>query len=239
MKSVAIVSGGLDSVTLAHVLADDRDELHLLSFNYGQRHAKEVSYAKLCATRLQAAHDIVDLRTYGRLLTGSSLTDDIAVPHGHYAEESMRITVVPNRNSIMLALAYGVAVAEKADRVAFGAHGGDHFIYPDCRPAFVEAFEAAEHLANDGFGDIALYAPFIHQTKSDIVAIGTRIGVPFVETWSCYEGGEVHCGRCGTCVERKHAFRDAAVNDPTTYRDPTFGFDLEDPLLMHAGLQAS
>jgi 7-cyano-7-deazaguanine synthase len=226
----------LDSVTLAHLLAHDGDELHLMSCDYGQRHVKELSFAKLCAARLHARHDVVDLRAYGRLLSGSSLTDDIAVPHGHYAEESMRITVVPNRNSIMLALAYGVAVAQKADRVAFGAHGGDHFIYPDCRPAFVEAFEAAERLANAGFAEVALYTPFIRQTKADIVTIGSRIGVPFAVTWSCYEGGDVHCGRCGTCVERKHAFRDAAASDPTTYSDAAFGLDLEDPALMHSGL---
>jgi 7-cyano-7-deazaguanine synthase len=238
VKTVAIVSGGLDSVTLAHLLAHEGDELHLISFDYGQRHARELAYAERCAQRLAVRHDVVDLRAYGRLLTGSALTDDIAVPHGHYAEESMRVTVVPNRNSIMLALAYGVAVADGAQRVAYGAHGGDHFIYPDCRPAFVEAFDRAERLANDGFADVQLYTPFLHGPKSAIVTVGARIGVPFTDTWSCYEGDDVHCGCCGTCVERKHAFRDASVSDPTIYRDSAFGLDLEAPQSVSAGLRA-
>jgi 7-cyano-7-deazaguanine synthase len=228
MRAVAIVSGGLDSVTLASLLRSEGFDLHLLSFDYGQRHQKELTYASRCSERLRAHHDVIDLRAYGNLLTGSALTDpSIDMPQGHYAEESMRITVVPNRNAIMLALAYGVAVAEGADRVAFGAHGGDHFIYPDCRPVFVEAFESMENVANDF--NIPMYAPFLHRTKADIVALGTRLAVPFDETWSCYEGRELHCGRCGTCVERKHAFRDADVPDPTQYEDAAFGFDLTGP----------
>jgi 7-cyano-7-deazaguanine synthase len=210
------------------MLKSDGFDLHVLSFDYGQRHQKELSYAAQCARRVAARHHIVDLRAYGQLLEGSALTDaSVEVPEGHYAEESMRITIVPNRNAIMLALAYGVAVAEDANCVGFGAHGGDHFIYPDCRPAFVDLFDAMERVATET--TISLYAPFLRCTKADIVSLGVKLGVPFEQTWSCYAGQDVHCGRCGTCVERKHAFRDAEVADPTSYADAVFGFDLTGP----------
>jgi 7-cyano-7-deazaguanine synthase len=156
------------------------------------------------------------------MLGGSALTDDIAVPDGHYAEESMKITVVPNRNAIMLAIAYGLAVAQGADTVAAAVHGGDHFIYPDCRPAFIEAFQTMENYALDGQPPIGLYVPFVMLAKADIVAIGEKLAVPFAETWSCYKGGTMHCGRCGTCVERLEAFQLALVPDPTDYADATF-----------------
>ncbi len=219
-KAIAIVSGGLDSVTLAYVLRSEGYHLHLLSFDYGQRHSKELEFAALCARRLQAEHTVVDLSGLGALLKGSALTEEgIEVPEGHYAAPNMAVTVVPNRNAIMLAIAYGAAVAEQVDVVAAGFHGGDHFIYPDCRPEFVEAFDAMERRAVDGFGkpDLRLYAPFVNIGKHDIVARGARLDVPFHETWSCYKGGERHCGRCGTCVERREAFELARVLDPTEY----------------------
>jgi len=219
-KAIAIVSGGLDSVTLAYVLRSEGYDLHLLSFDYGQRHSKELEFAALCARRLQAEHTVVDLSGLGALLKGSALTEEgIEVPEGHYAAPNMAITVVPNRNAIMLAIAYGAAVAEQVDVVAAGFHGGDHFIYPDCRPEFVEAFDAMERRAVDGFGkpDLRLYAPFVNIGKHDIVARGARLDVPFHETWSCYKGGERQCGRCGTCVERREAFELARVLDPTEY----------------------
>ncbi len=219
-KAIAIVSGGLDSVTLAYVLRSEGYDLHLLSFDYGQRHSKELEFAALCARRLQAEHTVVDLSGLGALLKGSALTEEgIEVPEGHYAAPNMAITVVPNRNAIMLAIAYGAAVAEQVDVVAAGFHGGDHFIYPDCRPEFVEAFDTMERRAVDGFGkpDLRLYAPFVNIGKHDIVARGARLDVPFHETWSCYKGGERHCGRCGTCVERREAFELARVLDPTEY----------------------
>jgi 7-cyano-7-deazaguanine synthase len=218
-KAIAIVSGGLDSVTLAYLLKSQGYALHLLSFNYGQRHKKELDYAARCATALGVEHTIVDLSNIGALLKGSALTDSIAVPEGHYAEPSMAITVVPNRNAILLAIAYGVAVAEGAEVVATGVHTGDHFIYPDCRPAFADAFDRMERLATEGFShqDLRLYTPFIQSGKHDIVRIGIDLDVPYAETWSCYKGGERHCGRCGTCYERKEAFQLAGVSDPTEY----------------------
>jgi 7-cyano-7-deazaguanine synthase len=219
-KAIAIVSGGLDSVTLAHVIAAQGYEMHLLGFNYGQKHRKELEFARLCAQNLNASLDIVDLTTLTPLIGGNALTDEsVAVPHGHYAAKNMSITVVPNRNAIFLAIAYGAAVARGATLVGIGVHSGDHFIYPDCRPEFIESFGQMQTLAVEGFGepDLKLYAPFIGTDKSGIVRQGAKLGVDFSQTWSCYEGGAVHCGQCGTCVERKEAFADAGVTDPTTY----------------------
>lgn len=220
-KAVAIVSGGLDSVTLAHLLHAEGWTLHLLAFDYGQRHAKELEFARACARRLNAECDIVDLSSLKGLLKGSALTDDIAVPHGHYAAPSMAVTIVPNRNAIMLSVAYGVAVAQDAELVAIGVHAGDHFIYPDCRPAFIASFDAMQRVAVEGCGhpDLRLHAPFVALGKHDIVTIGARLQVPFEQTWSCYEGGDLHCGRCGTCVERRESFALAGVCDPTAYGD--------------------
>ncbi|WP_273843240.1 7-cyano-7-deazaguanine synthase QueC [Rubrobacter calidifluminis] len=219
-EALAVVSGGLDSVTLAHLLAEEGYSLHLLSFDYGQRHGKELEYARRCAERLGASFDVVDLSGVGRLLSGSALTDEIEVPHGRYDEESMSVTVVPNRNAIFLSVAYGAAVARGSVLVAAAMHAGDHPVYPDCRPEFVRSFEAMERLAVEGLGHpgLRLYTPFIHKTKAEIVGLGASLGVPFEETWSCYEGGELHCGLCGTCTERREAFELAGVEDPTEYR---------------------
>jgi len=222
MKTIVICSGGLDSVSLAHRVAADHDLAALLSFDYGQRHVKEVEHAAACAARLGVPHRVVDIRQIGAALSGSALTDDVAVPDGHYAEETMKITIVPNRNAIMLAVAFGMAAAEKADAVAAAMHGGDHFIYPDCRPGFMEAFQAMQDAALDGYAQVRLHTPYIDGSKADIVADGARRGVPFAETWSCYKGGEIHCGRCGTCVERREAFHLAGVADPTDYADPDY-----------------
>jgi len=218
-KAIAIVSGGLDSVTLAYLLNDEGYQLTLLSFDYGQRHHKELTFAKHTAQQLEANHKVVDLSSLRQLLPGSALTDDVAVPDGHYAEETMKITVVPNRNAIMLSIAYGVAVAQQADIVAFGAHAGDHFIYPDCRPQFVNAFDVMQNIAVEGYSkpNLHLYTPFIEMGKHDIVTVGYNLNVPFVDTWSCYKGGAIHCGACGTCVERREAFSLANVADPTVY----------------------
>lgn len=225
-KVVAIVSGGLDSVTMAYELAHRNYEVILISYNYGQRHKKEIMYAKKCAENLGVQHHIVDLQVLSNLLGGSSLTsDEISVPDGHYAEESMRITVVPNRNAIMINIATALAVSKKCDYVATGVHGGDHYIYPDCRPEYIVAQTEALRLANSGFvsKEFEVLAPFVNISKDGIVKIGEAIGVPWLETWSCYKGGEIHCGSCGTCFERREAFDLAGVHDPTNYETtPTF-----------------
>ncbi|WP_417452595.1 7-cyano-7-deazaguanine synthase QueC [Kiloniella sp.] len=222
MKTLVICSGGLDSVTLAHKVAAEAELTRLISFDYGQRHKKELDYARRCAERLGVPHNVIDIANVGALLSGSALTDDVDVPDGHYEEESMKVTVVPNRNAIMLAIAFGAAAAENADAVAAAVHGGDHFIYPDCRPAFIDSFEEMQHHALDGYAAVKLYTPFVHLPKSDIAAEGSRLKVPFEDTWSCYKGYEHHCGRCGTCVERREAFHVAKVEDPTIYQDPDY-----------------
>jgi 7-cyano-7-deazaguanine synthase len=222
MKTLVICSGGLDSVSLAHKVAAEQTLTGLVSFDYGQRHSKELGFAAACAQRLGVPHQVIDIRDIGRQLSGSALTDDVAVPDGHYAEESMRITVVPNRNAIMLAIAFGVAAARQAEAVGVAVHGGDHFIYPDCRPDFIDAFQAMQNRALDGYANVRLYAPFVQVSKADIVSEGARHATPFEQTWSCYKGGEVHCGRCGTCVERREAFDLAGLPDPTDYADADF-----------------
>jgi 7-cyano-7-deazaguanine synthase len=225
-KVVAIVSGGLDSVTLAYHLVDQGYEPVLISYDYGQRHSKELDFAKLCAQRLNAKHHLVDLKVLTSLMGTSSLTSDaIEVPDGHYAEETMKVTVVPNRNAIMINVATALAVSESYSFVATGVHGGDHFIYPDCRPEFIESQTETLKLANAGFiaTEFDVLAPFVNISKADIVTIGDAIGVPWLETWSCYKGGDIHCGSCGTCFERREAFELANVGDPTFYRStPSF-----------------
>lgn len=222
MKTIVICSGGLDSVSLAHRVAVLHDLHRLVSFDYGQRHRKELDFAAACAARLGVPHDIIDIRAVGGTLSGSALTDDLDVPDGHYAEETMKVTVVPNRNAIMLAIAFCVAAAQKVDAVATAVHGGDHFIYPDCRPGFIDAFQTMQNHALEGYADVRLYTPYLTGSKAAIVSDGARHGTPFAETWSCYKGGELHCGRCGTCVERREAFDLAGVTDPTVYADPDF-----------------
>lgn len=222
---VAIVSGGLDSVTLAYHLVDQGYEPVLISYDYGQRHSKELDFAKLCAQRLNVKHHLVDLKVLTSLMSSSSLTsDDIEVPDGHYAEETMKVTVVPNRNAIMINVATALAVSENHSFVATGVHGGDHFIYPDCRPEFIKSQTETLKLANAGFiaTEFGVLAPFVNVSKADIVTIGHAIGVPWLETWSCYKGGDIHCGSCGTCFERR-AFELANVSDPTSYTStPSF-----------------
>lgn len=237
-KAVALISGGMDSVTLAYVLKADGYDLHLLSFDYGQRHKKELEYSAGIAKLLGADWDLVVLMaakepfkdgeteadSFSSLLKGSSLTDaTVEVPEGHYAEETMKATIVPNRNAIMLSIAYGVAVAEHADLVAFAAHSGDHAIYPDCRPEFVHMLEDTLKAGNLWAEPIPnLRGPLLTKTKAEIASLGAELGVPFEKTWSCYKGGKIHCGKCGTCVERKEAFQLAGVEDPTAYEDYDF-----------------
>lgn len=220
MKAVAIVSGGMDSVTLAHWLKSKGFNLELLSFDYGQRHRKELECAAWQAESLGACHNIVDISGIRPLLKGSALTDDVVVPHGHYAEETMRATVVPNRNAIMLSIAWCLACSKGADLLACGVHAGDHFIYPDCRPDFIVSFNESLRLGTIGHrkDTLELTAPFVHYTKTDIAAIGGELKVPFEHTWTCYEGGDIHCGLCGACSERKEAFRESRTSDPTQYR---------------------
>jgi 7-cyano-7-deazaguanine synthase len=219
-RAVAVVSGGLDSTVMAYSLRAEGYELAAISFDYGQRHRKELQFAEQVSIDLGASWTLIDLHAAGLtgILPGSALTDEaVAVPDGHYADESMRITVVPNRNAIMLSIACALAVTRDAEAVAFGAHAGDHFIYPDCRPEFVRAFASMVNLAVEGLATIEILTPFLTMTKADIVKMGADLHVPFERTWSCYKGGALHCGTCGTCYERREAFAIAHVVDPTAY----------------------
>lgn len=219
MNALLICSGGFDSVTLAYRLAAENALGALLTFDYGQRHRKEIDAARLAAERLEVPHLVMDIASIGRQLSGSALTDDIAVPHGHYSEANMKLTVVPNRNAIMLTIAFGVASARGFDSVALAVHGGDHFIYPDCRPDFIQLFGQMQAKALDGVAEVALFAPYVNADKTEIARDAARFTVPVADTWSCYEGGRIHCGRCGTCVERIEAMAQACVADPTPYQD--------------------
>lgn len=216
MKTVLILSGGMDSTTLLYHMLADKHEVACLGVNYGQRHAKELTFAERLCRDLEVPWEVADLSKIKPLLAGSSQTsDDLAVPEGHYAEESMKLTVVPNRNMLMLSLAGAWAISRKADVIAYAAHAGDHAIYPDCRPEFVDALDKTFALAD--WHQVKILRPFINMTKADIVLRGSHLGVPFEKTWSCYKGLDRHCGLCGTCRERREAFQLAGVADPTGY----------------------
>lgn len=224
-EATLIVSGGMDSATLAYHYAEQGYSLHLVGFDYGQRHKKELDSIALIAAELEATWQVVDLSVLKTALAGSSLTsDDIQVPDGHYTKETMRITVVPNRNAIMLSIATGIAVSRGSALVATGVHSGDHFIYPDCRPEFIEAINKAFALGTEGHAadDFRVEAPFVTISKAQIAELGSGLGVPYEKTWSCYKGGDIHCGRCGTCVERIEAFKLAGAPDPTVYAETDF-----------------
>ncbi len=216
MKTVLIYSGGLDSTVLLYNLLGQGHQVLTLGVNYGQRHAKELSAARAFLESLGEEYRVADLSALRPLLKGSSQTDDsVAVPHGHYAAESMKLTVVPNRNMLMLSVAIAWAISTKSESVNYAAHGGDHAIYPDCRDEFASAMNTAALLAD--WHQVRVERPFVQKSKAEIVTLGSQLGVPFEQTWSCYEGGAVHCGKCGTCVERREAFQLAGVNDKTEY----------------------
>lgn len=215
-KTILIYSGGMDSTVLLYNLLAEGDEVAALSIDYGQRHRRELGAGHAITTRLGVEHHLADLSALRPLLAGSSQTSEgVAVPHGHYAAETMKLTVVPNRNMLMLAVAGAWAISRKADRIAYAAHAGDHAIYPDCREEFVQPL--AQALENADWHRVRIARPFITMTKAEICGLGHRLGVPFDLTYSCYEGRDAHCGKCGTCVERKEAFQLANVNDPTVY----------------------
>ena len=217
MKAVVLFSGGLDSTVLVYDLLNEGADLKLLSIDYGQRHEKELKSSSEIAEFLGLEHEILRLPMLNNLLGGSALTDpSILLPEGHYAEDSMKATVVPNRNMILLSLAAGHAISLQFDTVAYAAHAGDHTIYPDCRPEFATAMDEALKLCD--WNTVSLYRPFVQLSKHDLVRKGKELGVPFEKTWSCYAGNDKHCGKCGTCVERKEAFELVGLLDPTEYK---------------------
>lgn len=214
--SFIIVSGGLDSITL---LYDKAETIALaISFDYGQNHSKkELPYAEYHCQKLGIPHITIPLTFMHQYFKSSLLEGAEAIPEGHYEEENMKSTVVPFRNGIMLAIATGIAESHELKRVYIANHGGDHTIYPDCRPEFIDAMDKATSAGT--FVDVRVEAPYTNISKTDIVRRGTALGIDYAKTWSCYKGSEMHCGKCGTCVERKEAFADAGVKDPTEYEN--------------------
>jgi len=223
MKAVVIYSGGMDSFTALHTARDKFDEVHAVSFNYGQRHGKELQFAHAVCQMNDIPHQVVDVRSINSLIQGSSLTSNIKVPEGHYAEDNMKQTVVPNRNMIMLSLAVGYAVSIGAENVVCGAHAGDHDIYPDCRLDFFAALNRATMIAN--YTPVELHVPFIGMTKGEILSHGSTLGLvaqDYKWTWTCYNGREKACGKCGACVERQESFAQMGWKDPLDYEDSEF-----------------
>lgn len=247
-SSLVVMSGGLDSTTtLYKALQNTNGPVKAIGFDYGQRHGKELMHAATLCADIGVQYEIVDITSITSFLaeSGSSLVSDTAVPEGHYAEDNMKSTVVPNRNMIMASIAAGHAIAIGAESLWMGVHAGDHFIYPDCRPRFFNALNAAIVIGNEGFGPIGeqplenlpsqyIVAPYINSTKADIAYDAFMLGVPIHRTWSCYKGDDIHCGKCGTCVERLEAIAEAqervrseiganaVVEDQTEYEDDTF-----------------
>ena len=214
-KVVVIFSGGMDSFTVLNRALKDGKEVYALTFDYGQKHVKEIACASKVCEQLGVAHKVIDISAINQLLAGSSLTDDIDIPEGHYEAKSMKSTVVPNRNMILLSLAVGYAVSVKASQVYYGAHSGDHAIYPDCRPEFVMKMNDVCQIAN--YEAVEIFSPYLTDTKSDILTDGLKMGLSYENTWTCYNGREKACGRCGACQERLEAFADNKTTDPLAY----------------------
>lgn len=217
---MAIVSGGVDSTTLLWFLSSSGHKIsEILTFNYGQRHLKEIENAIKIAKlfeehiKYKVEHQIVDISNIGNLISTGALTGDETIPHDTYDSENQRVTIVPNRNAILLNIAAGRAVAIKSNYIAYAAHNSDYSVYPDCRPEFIEQMDKAIHLGNL-WTPVNILAPFVDMTKIDVVKVGLKLGVPYKETWSCYEGDNRPCLQCGTCVERTEAFQENGIPDP-------------------------
>ncbi len=215
--AIVLFSGGLDSTTLLYQLRAEGHTLRALSVDYGQRHGiRELASARELASELAIDWRPLDLTRLVEFFGQNSLTDSTrAVPAGVYSTDSMAQTLVPNRNMVLLSVAMAWAIDTGSQAVAFAAHGGTYTPYPDCRPAFASAMDAAARVCHTT--PVEVWAPFVHWSKADIVKRGAELGVPFERTWSCYRGGEKHCGECGTCRDRRTAFIESGMPDPTQY----------------------
>ena len=212
--SVIIYSGGLDSTTLLY--EEQRRVALAVTFDYGSNHAaREIACARYHCSLLGVEHLVIELGFMSRYFNSSLLRGADAIPDGNYAEDNMKSTVVPFRNGIMLSVACGLAESRGLTRVLIANHGGDHAIYPDCRPEFVAAMDGAMQAGT--YDGVTLAAPYTHLSKADLVRRGVALGVDYGQTYSCYRGGEHHCGTCGTCTERREAFLVAGIPDPTVY----------------------
>lgn len=215
-SALIVLSGGMDSAAALAYYHRLGYRTEAISFDYGQRHRVELAHAVKVAEQFFTPHRVVNLSTLRELFGASSQTDQrVPVPHGHYEDISMRKTVVPNRNMIMTSVAVAWAITRQLQNVVLGVHAGDHAVYPDCRAPFVEALAKTVEVCD--YTPPRVVAPFLHMSKAEICTVGTLCGVDWSRTWSCYEGGLHHCGLCGTCTERKEAFKLAMVSDPTVY----------------------
>jgi 7-cyano-7-deazaguanine synthase len=229
--NVAVVSGGMDSITMLYQMHDmlggSGEDIRVLSFDYGQKHKKELDFVQFHCDNLQISHwDVIDLSSITKLLSKSALVGTSNVPEGHYAAENMKATVVPNRNMIMASIAAAALINDGGYLLGLGVHSGDHAIYPDCREEFIRALEATLHIANRGFihPQFQIFAPWLNVPKHIIAGRGVeQYNIDYTQTWSCYKGLEKHCGKCGTCVERKEAFFLAKIADPTDYLETGVG----------------
>ena len=216
MKVCVLLSGGMDSVTALHHAAREHDVVSALSFDYGSKHnASEIPCAQWHAAQLGVPHTVIALPFVNEHFASDLLQSGGDIPDGHYAEENMKRTVVPFRNGIMLSIAAGFAESRGAEGLVIAAHSGDHAIYPDCREPFMQAMSDAIRLGT--YVEIEVLRPFINTDKTGIARLGAELAVDFARTWSCYKGGAIHCGTCGTCVERREAFLLAGLADPTPY----------------------
>ena len=215
-SAVVIYSGGMDSYTLLNQLVNKKIKVFALSFNYGQRHLKELEFAKKVCKSLKISHEIADISNLPSLFAGSSLTSDLEVKTGSYETDNMKNTFVPNRNMTLLSLAISYAVSLKVNDVYYGAHAGDHAIYPDCRTQFVEKMQAVALIAN--YEKINIKAPFLHMEKREILKIGLDLGLDYKNSWTCYLGKKLACGKCASCIERLDAFLQLNKKDPLIYQ---------------------
>ena len=216
MKALVILSGGLDSTTCLYWAKKRYDEVETVSFDYGSKHNKrELSYAKKTCKKLGVKNTVIKLDFIGKYFKSDLLKTGGKIPDGYYTAKSMKSTVVPFRNGIMMSICAGFAESNNCDVIILGNHSGDHVIYPDCRPEFIDAISKA--IKNGTEKKIKVVSPFCNKTKTDIVKAGTKLGVDYTLTYSCYKGKKKHCGLCGTCTERKEAFQQAKVKDITDY----------------------
>ena len=216
-RGVVLLSGGIDSTTLLYDLMNQLDEVHPITFLYGQKHKKELDAAFATCHKLGLSYKDVGIGSLEELAPSALTRGDEEIPRVGYDEESMKSTVVPNRNMVFLSLATAYAIGIGAESVFYAAHGGDHTLYPDCRPGFISAMREAIRFCD--YKVISLEAPYMHWSKVEIIKKGIKLGVDYSLTWSCYQGGDLACGKCGTCVERLEAFKAVGVEDPLRYEE--------------------